>query len=78
MYFVNLLENLKNSFLTFREINSEKYFGGVISVSNHLSDFSKKINLITMVGNINSYEKIKNNLSKNIILNKIVKKIQIQ
>ncbi len=65
----------KDPILVTRELNKEKYLGGVSSVARCLSSYSKKVNLLTTIGekkeNLNF---IKKNLPKNINTNFFYKK----
>lgn len=57
----------KEPVLAFRDLGSEQYLGGAPAVANHLSNFCKKITLLTALGEKKEYEGfIRNNLSKNV------------
>ncbi len=58
----------KEPYLAMKDINSENYLGGAAAIANHLADFSKKIKLISVVGEKNEY--------KNFIQKKLNKKIE--
>tara|TARA_B100001250_G_scaffold412903_1_gene445384 strand:- start:871 stop:2391 length:1521 start_codon:yes stop_codon:yes gene_type:complete len=58
----------KEPYLAMKDINSENYLGGAAAIANHLADFSKKIKLISVVGEKNEY--------KNFIQKKLNKKIK--
>ena len=59
----------KESYMVMQEKNSEKYLGGVLSIGQNLSAISKKVNLLSTIGSINSHkEKIRKELKKNINL----------
>lgn len=65
----------KEHYLVTREINKELYLGGSGAIANHLSDFCKKVTLISSIGEKKEYIKfIKNKISKNISLKLIKKK----
>ncbi len=65
----------KESYMVMQEKKSEKYLGGVLSISQNLAAISKKVNLLTVVGSINNYQnKIKKELKKNINFKFILKK----
>ena len=58
----------KEPYLAMKDINSENYLGGAAAIANHLADFSKKIKLISVVGEKDEY--------KNFIQKKLNKKIK--
>ena len=65
----------KEHYLVTREINKELYLGGSGAIANHLSDFCKKVTLISSIGEKKEYLKfIKNKISKNVRLKLINKK----
>ncbi len=65
----------KEPVLVLKEMNSEKYLGGALAIANHLSKFSKKVDLFSMIGQKKEYlNEIKLRLEKNIKLNYIRKK----
>jgi rfaE bifunctional protein nucleotidyltransferase chain/domain len=47
----------KESYMVMQEKKSEKYLGGVLSIAQNLASLSKKVNLLTAVGSIDSYKK---------------------
>jgi rfaE bifunctional protein kinase chain/domain len=57
----------KDSILTFKKMNESYYPGGVLAIARHVSDFVKKITVITSVGEKNEYKNfiIKNSNKKN-------------
>ena len=58
----------KEPYLALKDINSENYLGGAAAIANHIADFTKKIKLISIIGEKSEY--------KNFIKNKLNKKIQ--
>jgi len=65
----------KESYMVMQEKNSEEYLGGVLSIAQNLAAVSKKVNLLTTLGMINSYKKkITRELKKNINLKFFLKK----
>ena len=65
----------KDPFLVFRDIKTERYLGGAIAISKHLSQFCKKIKLLSVLGEKKEYlREIKNGLPKNIDCEFIAKK----
>ncbi len=57
----------KDPFLTFQPKTSQDYLGGAASIANNVSVFSKKVELISMIGHKKEYLKfIKKKLNKNI------------
>ncbi len=65
----------KEPIITLKQINSEKYLGGSLAIANHLSDFVKKISLVTYLGEKKDYNQfINKKLKSNIYLNSIAKK----
>ena len=57
----------KEPVMVFKDLKTETYLGGAPYIARHLSSFSKKINLISMIGNDKKHEQfIKKNLEKNI------------
>ena len=57
----------KDSILTFKKMSEKNYPGGVLAIARHVSDFVKKITVITSVGEKNEYKSfiIKNSNKKN-------------
>ena len=50
-----------------KDINSKNYLGGAAAIANHIADFSKKIKLISLVGEKDEYKNfIQKRLNKNI------------
>ncbi|MDC1296604.1 PfkB family carbohydrate kinase [Alphaproteobacteria bacterium] len=65
----------KEPVLVLREINEDSYLGGAAIVANHLSDFCKKITLVSMLGEKKELSNfVNNNLKNNIKTNFILKK----
>lgn len=57
----------KEPILVLKEISQDQYLGGVLSIANSLSQFIKKITLVSMLGEKKEFlNYIKNNLEKNI------------
>ena len=57
----------KESYMVMQEKKSEKYLGGVLSIAQNLAAVSKKVNLLTALGSINSKKnEISKKLKKNI------------
>jgi rfaE bifunctional protein kinase chain/domain len=57
----------KEPHLVLRDLREEVYPGGVIAIARHISDFCKKITILSMLGQKKEYEKyIKKSLTKNI------------
>ena len=57
----------KEPMLVLKEINQDQYLGGVLSIARNLSEFSKKITILSMIGEKKEYLKdIKKNLPNNI------------
>ena len=66
----------KDPFLVFRDIKTEQYLGGAIAISKHLSQFCKKIKLLSVLGEKKEFlREIKNELPKNIDYEFISKKL---
>ncbi len=65
----------KESYMVLQEKKSEKYLGGVLSIAQNLCAFSKKVNLLTILGTSLGYKrKIINSLKNNINFKFIEKK----
>lgn len=65
----------KESVLNFLEKNYSVFLGGVLSVANHISDFTNKINIYTYIGQKREYLSfIKQKLEKNIKFEYVLKK----
>ena len=65
----------KEPVLVLRDIKTENYLGGAAAISRHLSDFTNKITLLSMVGEKGEFLKeIKRDLPKNISFSYIRKK----
>ncbi len=65
----------KEPVLVLRDMKTEQYLGGAVAISRHLSQFCKKIKLLTVLGEKKEfYGKIKKNIPKNIDLDFITKK----
>ena len=59
----------------FSKKKEEMYLGGAGAISNHISQFSKKVKLCSTVGSFNNYRNfIKKNISKNVIPKLFTKK----
>ena len=65
----------KDPILMFSKKKEEMYLGGAGAISNHISQFSKKVKLCSIVGSFNNYRNfIKKNISKNVISKLFTKK----
>ncbi len=65
----------KEPMLVLKDIKNEQYFGGVLSIAKNLSQFSKKISIISMLGEKKEFvNEIKKDLPKNIKTKFIFKK----
>ena len=65
----------KEPVLVLKDLKTEEYLGGAAAISKHVSSFSEKVTLLTMIGQKEEYLKfIKRNLNKNINLKYISKK----
>ncbi len=57
----------KEPMLVLKEVKQDQYLGGVLNIARNLSELSKKITVISMIGEKKDYlNDIKNNLPKNI------------
>ena len=57
----------KEPHLVLKDVSEELYLGGVLSIAKNISDFCKKITILSMLGQKKEYEKyIKKNMAKNI------------
>ncbi len=57
----------KEPMLVLKEVKQDQYLGGVLNIARNLSELSKKITVVSMIGEKKDYlQDIKNNLSKNI------------
>ena len=57
----------KEPHLVLRDLKEETYLGGAIAITRNISNFCRKVTLLSMLGNDKEYEKyIKKNLSKNV------------
>ena len=57
----------KEPVLVLRQLEQKKYLGGAAAVCNNISDFCKKINFLSMIGQKSEeLNFIKNKLSKNV------------
>ena len=64
----------KEPVLVMQELNKERYLGGVASVANNISEFVKKVSILTTIGDKNPEIRfIKSKLNKNIHLDPIKK-----
>ncbi len=60
-------KSAKEPHLVLRNLREEEYLGGVLSIARNVSDFCKKITILSMLGQKKEYEKyIKKNMAKNI------------
>ena len=60
----------KEPHLVLRDLNEETYVGGVVAIAKNISEFCKKITIISALGKKKEYENyIKKNLSNNIRTN---------
>ncbi len=59
----------KDPILTFKKLNENSYLGGVLAIAKNISDFVKKVTIISSIGEKNEYKKliIKNLNKKNVI-----------
>ena len=65
----------KEPHLVIKELNSEKYLGGIIAISKHIEKFCKAVNIVSVIGDQNSMTRfIKKKLPSNIKFNYITKK----
>ena len=65
----------KDPVLILKDINEEKYLGGAAIVANHISEFTKNISFLSMIGENKEEETfIRKNLKNNIKINFIYKK----
>lgn len=65
----------KEPVLALKKKDEEKYIGGAGAISNHVSNFTKNIKLLGMIGDKNNYKKfIQQNLNKNIKTDFFIKK----
>lgn len=65
----------KEPVLVLRDLDTERYLGGAVAISNHLAEFCKEIKLLTVIGEKNEFLKeIKEGISKNVKLDFISKK----
>ena len=65
----------KDPFLVFRDLKTDQYLGGAVAISKHLSQFCKKVKLLSILGEKKEYlRKINNGLPKNIDYEFITKK----
>ena len=56
----------KEPHLVLRDLSEETYLGGVVAIARSISDFSRKVTVLSMIGKDREYEKvIKKNLAKN-------------
>lgn len=64
----------KESVLSFKEFNQEKYLGGVLAIARHVSSFVKNVSVLSFVGEaMEEVDFINKNLEKNIKFNYIKK-----
>jgi rfaE bifunctional protein kinase chain/domain/rfaE bifunctional protein nucleotidyltransferase chain/domain len=65
----------KEPYMVMQEKKSEKYLGGVLSISQNLASISNKVHLLTALGSIDDHKKkITKELRKNISLQYVLKK----
>ena len=64
----------KEPMLVLKEVKQDQYLGGVLNIARNLSELSKKITVISMIGEKKDYlYDIKKNLTKNIKLRFVYK-----
>jgi rfaE bifunctional protein kinase chain/domain/rfaE bifunctional protein nucleotidyltransferase chain/domain len=64
----------KEPVLVLRDQETKEYLGGSIAIARHLSDFCKKVSLLSFLGEDNEYKSfIEDNVEKNINLNFLTK-----
>jgi rfaE bifunctional protein nucleotidyltransferase chain/domain len=57
----------KDPIMTLKKLKGNKYLGGILAISNHLSDLCENINIVSYLGENREYEKyITENLKENI------------
>lgn len=67
VYCETLGKSGKEPILAIRQINSERFAGGVVAVANHIAAFCDKVELLTFLGQVESQENfICENLSDNV------------
>ncbi len=60
----------KDPILVLKDLKSERYYGGILNIALNLSEFNKKITILSAIGENKGFLKeIKKNLSKNIKTN---------
>ena len=60
----------KDPILVLKDLKKERYFGGILNIASNLSEFSKKITILSAIGEKKEFLKeIKKSLSKNIKTN---------
>lgn len=64
----------KSPTLALKIQNSDKYAGGVMAIANHLSEFAKHIDLVSVVGDGNATDFIKSSLNANVSPHLFVRK----
>ena len=65
----------KESILNFEEQSEKKFLGGVLAIANNISNFVKKVKIISFLGKQNNhYNFIRKNLNKNIVCDFLYKK----
>ena len=64
----------KEPMLVLKENKSEYYVGGVLAIANHLSDFFKKVSVLSMIGEKNGYLNLIKKQSKNNLNSYFIKK----
>jgi len=67
IYGISLGKVGKESIIAFNPQTDEKYAGGALAVANHISDFCKSVDVITMIGSYNRNKTfIRDNLNHNV------------
>ena len=65
----------KEPVMVLKDIKTEKYLGGVLSIARNVATFCKKVNVVSVLGENNGYKEfIKKNIEKNVIFDFISKK----
>jgi rfaE bifunctional protein kinase chain/domain len=65
----------KEPYMVMQEKKSEKYLGGSLAIAQNLAAISKKVNLLTAIGDSHNYkQKIEKELRENINFNYVLKK----
>ena len=65
----------KEPVLVVKQLEEQKFMGGILAIANHLSQFCSEISILSYLGENREYEDlIRSNLSPNVELNAIAKK----